>query len=277
MKYKLAALDCDNTLLDEYGNICDINKEVISKLRDMGMEFVIATGRNDILAKDYAEELDLHVPIISCNGAMISNLFTDEVFLIDPIPRPAVYRIFNCLNSRGILFKILTDKACYTNDRKSMEQGLGQIVKKYTRVLKYGIPYNFVEDMDTIRDMENILKIVVIEDDPERRGRIQAELKKTSGVNVHSAGFNCIDTISVTASKGGALKLYAEKRGIDRSEIIAFGDGDNDRSMIEYAGIGAAMINGDESLKKAADIITKHNNTDGGVGYTLAEIFGLEL
>ncbi len=277
MKYKLVALDCDNTLLDQYGNISELNKKVISRLRDMGVDIVIATGRNDILAKDYAEEMNIKAPIISCNGAMISDLFNNKVYLTDAVPRTAVYEIFAYLTTNNILFKVLTDKACYTNDKQAMEQGLQQITKNYTRVLKYSIPYNFVEDMNQIRDIKNILKIVIIDDSEERRTEIVTELKKTKGVNVHTAGFNCIDVISKTASKGSALKLYAEKKGIKREEIIAFGDGNNDLSMIEYAGIGAAMLNGDEALKKAADIVTEYDNTDSGTGRELAKIFGLEL
>ena len=142
LRYKLVALDCDNTLLDKYGNICDINKKVIQKLRENGVDFVIATGRNDILAKDYAEELDLKVPIISCNGAMVSNLFTGEVFMKNAIPPVAIDTVFDCLTRNKILFKILTDKACYTNDEVSMRLGIGQIVKNYTRELKYSIPYH---------------------------------------------------------------------------------------------------------------------------------------
>lgn len=276
MEYKLIAIDCDNTLLDEFGNISDINKKVIAKLRKMGVNFVIATGRNDILARDYLEELGLYVPMISCNGAVISNQFTEEIFSVNAIKKDAVKRIFEYCHNNKLLFKVLTQDTCYTNDKVAMEKGIGQIVKKYTRKLKYTIPYKFVEDMNTISDMEDILKIVIIDDDKAERNRIQNELQRISGVNVYFAGFNCIDIVSDKTAKGLALAQYAEMHGYKPEEIIAFGDGENDISMIEYAGLGVAMLNGEESLKQKADLITEYNNGDGGVGKTLAKIYGLE-
>lgn len=274
---KLIAIDCDNTLLDEYGNICDINKRIISRLSKTGVHIVISTGRNDILAKDYMEELGLDSPLISCNGAMISNVFTGEVFFMQSVDNAAAKTVFDYCKNNGILFKMLTDKACYTNDKEAMRLGLSQIVKKYTRKLKYGIPYNFAEDMDALVSEKNILKIVIINDDPLIRAAILRDLSSLNAVSVYTSGFNCIDIMSENVSKGTALEKYAQKLGIDRRDIIAFGDGENDISMIEYAGIGAAMLNGDEKLKKAADIVTKYDNTNGGVGLTLAEIFGLEV
>ena len=47
--------------------------------------------------------------------------------------------------------------------------------------------------------------------------------------------------------------------------------------MIKFAGVGAAMSNGDERLKTAADIVTEYSASDGGVGLTLAKLFGIEV
>lgn len=64
-------------------------------------------------------------------------------------------------------------------------------------------------------------------------------------------------------SKGHALLEIAEYLGIDQENIIAFGDQDNDMSMIQMAGVGVAMGNAIDSLKAAADYVTLTNNEDG--------------
>ena len=278
-KYRLVAVDCDRTLLDRYGNICDTNKEIIRRLRDKGVDFIIATGRNDVLAREYAEELELDAPIIGCNGATVSDfsLGDDRFLFVNAINDAAVARVIDYFEENKLFFKLMTTDCCYTNDEEAMRLRISQIVKEYTHVLKYDFPYHFCNSIGELRGIKNVLKVSFINDDDALRMKVHDELQGIDGLNVHAAGFNCIDIIAVGSTKGEALQAYAEKKGIKREEIIAFGDGENDISMIEYAGIGAAMINGDEKLKKAADVITKYDNTNGGVGLTLAEIFGEEL
>lgn len=276
-KYKLVAVDCDRTLLDRYGNICDINKRVIANLKAKGVDFIIATGRNDILAREYAEELGLDAPIIGCNGGTVTDYSGAGLIYVNAINDAAVARVIDYFEAEGLLFKMLTTDACYTNDREAMRLGLSQIVKEYTHVLKYELPYHFCESIKELRGIKNVLKVVFIDDDIEKRLKVQADLQGIDELNVHAAGFNCVDIIAKGSTKGEALKAYAEKKGIPREGIIAFGDGENDISMIEYAGLGVAMINGDEKLKKAADAVTEYDNTNGGVGRMLAVIFGEEI
>jgi len=59
------------------------------------------------------------------------------------------------------------------------------------------------------------------------------------------------------------LDKACQELGIDASEIIAFGDAQNDISMVEYAGLGVAMGNACEELKAVANEITASNNEDG--------------
>lgn len=277
MGYKLVAIDCDHTLLDDTGHIPEINRRVIQKVRAAGAEVVIATGRNDILARDYAEELGLENVMISCNGAVLSNVFKNETYYVSAINKAALDVYFDYCEKNKILFKVLTPNACYTNDEQAMRLGLKQITKEYTKKLKYSLPYHFAENMNILRGRDDIVKAVIIEDDEERREKIHRELKGLPDVNVYFAGFNCIDAIAENSSKGLALEMLAKRLGIAREDIIAFGDGENDMSMIEFAGVGAAMLNGDESLKKAADIVTEQSASDGGVGLTLAKLFGIEV
>ena len=277
-KYKLVATDCDRTLLDRYGNISDINKKVINVLKERGVDFIIATGRNDVLARDYAEELDINAPIIGCNGATVTDFYTGGGRLyINAVNDAAVKCVIDYFEREKLRFKLITTDACYTDDKEAMRLGLSQIVKEYTRVLKYELPYHYCENISELRGIKNVLKLVFIDDDINKRHKVQADLQGIEGLNVHSAGFNCVDIIAKGSTKGNALKAYAEKKGIKREEIISFGDGENDISMIKYAGLGVAMLNADDKLKQAADLVTKYDNTDGGVGRTLAEIFGVEL
>ncbi len=63
--------------------------------------------------------------------------------------------------------------------------------------------------------------------------------------------------------KAYALQKLIQKLGIKREEVIACGDGYNDITMLQFAGLGVAMENATEQTKKAADYITLSNDDDG--------------
>ena len=72
-----------------------------------------------------------------------------------------------------------------------------------------------------------------------------------------------VDVTPDDSSKATAIARVLERLGLDRSEIIAFGDGGNDIDMLRYAGIGVAMGNADETVKAAADYVTTDVDADG--------------
>ncbi len=80
------------------------------------------------------------------------------------------------------------------------------------------------------------------------------------------------DNIEVTAAgvdKGSALLALADLLGIPREATLAVGDSENDRAMLEKAGVAAVMANGMEQIRKLADIVSENDNDHDGV----AEIF----
>lgn len=72
-----------------------------------------------------------------------------------------------------------------------------------------------------------------------------------------------VDVTPEDSSKATAIARVLERLGMDRSEIIAFGDGGNDIEMLRYAGIGVAMGNADGTVKAVADYVTSDVDADG--------------
>ena len=111
--------------------------------------------------------------------------------------------------------------------------------------------------------------------DMDARKRMREELSKIPGILVSSSIPNNLEINAEGADKGGALIRLAARLGIDREATMSFGDGENDLSMIRMAGIGVAMENGEESVKAAADYITKTNN-EAGVAKAICHFTGIE-
>ena len=78
-------------------------------------------------------------------------------------------------------------------------------------------------------------------------------------------------------NKGTALAKIAEILGVSPEECMAIGDSMNDEAMIRWAGLGVAMVNGDEKIKSIAGLVTDHTNDDDGVAEIIeAYILGKE-
>lgn len=276
MEYKLVAFDCDGTLFDSSGNIPQRNREVLHKLYNMGVELLAVTGRSDILTRDYIEELGINIPVVGCNGASLSNVITGERMYVHPIDKAAVKAVIEACIKEGIPCKALSMDTVFTSDKEMLEKGIKQIVTKYTRELKYMIKGKWLSDEDMLKmaETEDIVKIVTVNNNIDRLRAIQKSLSSVKGLQVLKSNINCLDMIAQNVSKGKGLIDYAASKGIPMEQCIAFGDNENDISMIQAAGLGIAMANADDSVKQAADRIALTND-ECGVAVELEKLFGL--
>lgn len=272
MKYKLVAIDCDNTLLNSEGHIPAENKETIQYLRSKGIEFIIATGRNDVLVADYIEELGIDAPVIGCNGASIRNLKENKLLSYNPIPKQSLKLILDYCKENKLPFRAFSMSKGFSNDKTSIREVLEQILSKYTKVLKSNIPYEYLEKPEYLIDNEEVVKVVLVNNDPITLQKYQTEIKGTEGIDICRSARNCLDIGALGVSKGNAVKKYGEMLGIKQEETVAFGDSENDLSMIKYAGFGVAMENGEDGLKKFAQMVTDTND-NCGVAKALKQIF----
>lgn len=272
--YKLVAIDCDHTLLDSTAHIPQENKRVISLLKEKGINFILATGRNDILVKDYVKELGIDAPVIGCNGGSLRNLLTNRLYMLNPLTKPCIKAVFDYCSEREIKIRAFSMTHGYSNEKNAFSPNLNTIVKTYTKVLSEKLIYEIVEDMYSLTDGEPLLKLVIVNDDFKFIEKTQNELKTIDGIEVVRSNNGCLDIVNKGASKGCALKAYTEDLGFKPEEIVAFGDSENDLSMFETAGFSVAMGNAEKILKDAASMVTLTND-EAGVAYALKKIFSI--
>ena len=110
---------------------------------------------------------------------------------------------------------------------------------------------------------EDVEKINIFLADLKDREPLCRELEQEPDLVITSSLYNNLEINASSATKGRALMWLADYLKIDREATMALGDGGNDLSMIQAAGIGVAMVNGLEEVKAAADFITMSNDEDG--------------
>lgn len=276
MNYKLVAFDLDGTLLDSKGNIPQRNADALRAVYKKGVKLLAVTGRSDILAKDYIEELGMDIPVVGCNGASMSDVITGKVFYTAPIDKAIVKTVINACIELDTPCKALSADTCYTSDDEMFAKGIKQIVTSYTRELKYGIDYKKLTNESMLEMSENteVLKLVTVQNDIDRLIKLQSRLSGINGLRVLRSNINCLDMVAENISKGNAFAKYAVSLGISTDECIAFGDNENDISMLETAGLGVAMANAAADVKAAADFVTLTND-ECGVAAVLEKEFAL--
>lgn len=259
MKYKMIAIDLDDTLLSGDLSISQINRQAISHAVSMGVKVTISTGRMFRSTLPYVEQLKLDVPVITYQGALIKNAMSEEVVLARPLPLDISLDIIEESRKHGVHIQV------YIGDDYFFDKYNGYSQLYYDLSGIEGKAVRRLEDFL----VEAPLKVLIM-DSPETisylTGLYADMFKGRAEITISKS--NYLEFTNIEANKGSALEHLAQSLGIKREEVIAIGDGYNDISMIKYAGLGVAMGNAPLDVKKYADFITC-SNEDNGVAHVI--------
>jgi hypothetical protein len=222
--------------------------EAIAEARARGVHIVLATGRMHHSAADFAAQLGLgDAPVISYNGAMVRRAQSGETILHDPVPAEAAQEILAyCIANRANIHYYVDDVMYVLK--------VDHWARSYLE--RTGSVPAPVGDVRRLPGKEPT-KILII-DRPERAERYLAEARERFAGRVYVTRSlpEYIEFLSVSASKGRALRAVAEQLGVLLAETLGLGDMINDQPLIEAAGIGVAMHHSPEPVRQVADFVT---------------------
>jgi len=263
--YKLAVFDLDGTLLDRHHEISEENLLAIKKIESKGCKIVIATGRPDMLVKEYVKKLDVLEPVISCNGAMIRNPFTKEVVFKKVIPKEDVQGIIELCQRDHHIYMVYTEDAIISTDNYRTQYFIERNQK-----LEKDCRANFIieESASYIAETYEVYKILVIEKDPDKYLKMNDKFKSFSELTKVQSASGFYDIMPINTSKKQAIDHLIDHYHIDISEVVAFGDNYNDLEMLKHAGTAITTANGVAVVKEIADFISVDHN-ESGVSYAI--------
>lgn len=269
MTYQAIAFDLDGTLLNSKGQILDSSKQAIQAARNKGIKIILVTGRHHTAAKPYYYELNLDTPMICCNGTYIYQPQTDEVLISNPLSFAQAEKIINIAEQYGIHLLM------YSRNSMNYMQ-LNPHMEKFAKWVQ-SCPENVRPDLkqvDNFRhlltDSETIWKFVISHTDRLVMNKAVAELSPDE----FSCEWSWIDRIDIANNgntKGGRLLELLERWQIEPQRVIAFGDNHNDTSMLTAVGLGVAMGNAEEEIKRQAAQTTLSND-ENGIAQVLNEV-----
>ncbi|ETP72846.1 HAD-superfamily hydrolase, subfamily IIB [Lachnospiraceae bacterium JC7] len=259
MKYKMIALDLDGTLTNSQKTVSERNKEALKKAADMGVHVVLASGRPLVGIRPVAEMVGLSEIggyMLAYNGAHIVDGVTGETIMETMIPE----EYYQDIVKYGSMFEDVTILTYNHEGAVTLDD------TNYYAVLEAKInrvKLQKVSDLCEALDGPVCKFLCVGEHDHLRE--IEKLLKEKYGdkLNVFFSETYFLEIVPPGIEKAASLRQLMKKFGIDRSELIACGDGMNDITMIDYAGLGVAMENAQDALRSRADYITDTNDNDG--------------
>ncbi|HBN83594.1 MAG TPA: Cof-type HAD-IIB family hydrolase [Clostridiales bacterium] len=261
MKYKLIAVDIDGTLLDSNSRLREDTIRSVRRGVSKGLIFTISTGRPVQGIRKLLKELDIKSTSITYNGSMIVSEKEEILYSCTLKPADAV-DIIRLGMERNLSVIFWAKNILYAN-------GINKTTIAYSEIS--GVPPVAFHDYQSIAS-EGITKVIWI-DTPEEINRHEKEVGAylSDHVNYHTSRPMFLEFVDKSASKALAMQKLGEIYGISREEMIAVGDGLNDYSMIEYAGLGVAMANSHPEILKIADYVTRSND-ENGVGYVIDQL-----
>jgi Cof subfamily protein (haloacid dehalogenase superfamily) len=255
----MLALDLDDTLLRSDLTISYHTRNVIRRAQAAGVVVVLASGRIAVSIEQFSRILGLHKHpgyFICNNGAVIQESHTGAIVNEVRLDPETALIVYDLADAEGFPVQIYEDDIMYvsrTNEFTEYDKkltGLRQVVVENFRAMAGGGCYK-----------------LLIPGDPMLLVPLESIIRTYLGENItlFTSKPYFLEILPAKTDKGTALAKVAELMGIKREEVLAIGDSMNDEAMIRWAGMGVAMVNGDERIKSIADLVTEKTNNNDGV------------
>ncbi len=254
MQAKLFVTDMDGTLLNKDHKISKGNKHAIQRAVESGVVFTIATGRMYASTLPYAQELELDVPIITYNGALIKTAagkelyasYLDENLVKELLDFAAEQKLYiHTYSDDKLYFKVEDEHAMYYQNACGVKgQAVGEDIYKYN---------------------VHVPKMLIMGDTPEQAdAAVELIRSKFAGrIEAMKSAPTYVELIKPGVNKATAIAKLAEILEIPSEQVLAIGDSSNDVSMLSSVAISVAMGNANDEARQAARYMVTDNEHDG--------------
>lgn len=258
-RYKALALDIDGTLLNTKKEVTPEVLKQIKRLQAAKIPVIIASGRPEEGISHVAQAINMHALggyILSFNGGKITEFKSKEIVYSKTIPIE--------YNAEVIDYAINIPQSAiltYENGKIITENPENKYAEIETHVVR--MPLGKVDSLKE-RVVFPVNKFLIT-GNPEILQREVANMAEhfKGRLNIFQSEPYFIEVVPLGIDKAQSLDYLLNTLGFSGEELVACGDGRNDVTMIEYAGMGVAMANACEAVKRAANYITTSCDNDG--------------
>lgn len=258
MNYEVLVLDLDGTLTNSEKKITEPTKEALLDIQQKGKIVVLASGRPTPGILPLAHELELEKYggyVLSFNGAKIINCSTGEVLYNKTIPSEAIRPAYELAKDYDVDILAYSDDAIISgicpNSYTELEARINSLPIR--RVENFPAYINFPTNKLLISGEESLTAELEI--------KLNSHFRKL--LNIYRSEPFFLGIMPQNIDKAYTLQKLLSAIGLTADQMICCGDGYNDITMLESAGLGVAMANAQPLVREKADYITKSNDEDG--------------
>lgn len=257
---KVLALDLDGTLTNDQKLVTPRTRAALDAAIEKGVTVVLASGRPTAGIQPLAEELGLDKKggcILSYNGGKIVDCRTGETLVEKTLDATVIPEL--------CAFAAAQDVAIITYNKEGVVTERPDDPWALRECFTCKLPMTGVDDLAKYVDYPICKMLITL--DPARRDEVWAAGRQQfdGRIDLYPSSPFFIEAVPLGVAKDGSLAALLERMGLTRENLMACGDGLNDRSMIAYAGVGVAMQNAEDPVKDCADYVTAADNDHDGV------------
>lgn len=266
---KVVIADIDMTLTAKGGELPEITKEAFEILHRNDVRIGLGTGReiNQALremGKKWGLSFEFDF-VVGMNGGMVLDHRNDNYWQTDYLTTEEMKNILYYMKPLVDKYKVAVN--CEGNENHNAMNISGELLESSRR---HG--FDFV---DCTGDIERVCERPTFKFLFRGEAKNEAELREyflkkfSDNYQIISTFPGTVEVMHKGIDKGSGLKKYVSWEKIDLADVIAFGDNENDNTMLLDAGWGVCLKNGSDGTKKCADDITEFDCESGGVGHYL--------
>jgi Cof subfamily protein (haloacid dehalogenase superfamily) len=268
-RYKLLVTDIDGTLFDKDGKISDVDLDAVQQIYKSGMMISLSTGRAACGCLKILDKMRIEGFHIFFDGALVTSSDLKEDIYVQPLDKNLLRPVCNLAKYHGLTLELFSQTQFFVDE-------LTPLADLHSRLMNFQ-PLE-VELEEACRRERIIMGCLVTPASEVRRvlsllSGLETSLSYTPTTHPACPDIRFINITMAGISKGTALKSLMDHLGLERDEVVAIGDGANDISLFSNSGLGIAMGNAHEELKRVANYITEdveHN----GVARAISHFFG---
>ncbi len=266
---KLIVSDVDGTLVNNSNKIGELTADLVPKLKKKNILFSLASQRIYSSLIPIASSLDIEIPLISLNGALVKGRSGDVLYKSIINPKKVAKAIELAQNSLVRIALCYNDEIIYTDDNSVLKDFMSRV----------GTTYRLVDSYE--KYMDNVLEIIMMGNDKNNVKKIMSRMKFPFNFSLklkyyRSNSMNKVYNLEILkkgVSKKTGLQVLTKHLGIKKSEVVVFGDWYNDRDLFDFGGLNIALNNAVPELKDKANYVTEKTNNEDGVGDVLKLLY----
>ena len=290
---RLVALDLDGTLLSRNNEVTPATREAIARVVEHGVAVVPATGRPLASLPPVVAKLPGIRYVITSNGAAVWDLNSDPLGAVysryanaaehttsEPVclirrlmPEETAREAFALFQQYDGELSVFSDGLCIKTP-----EGIAKLEARRAHFLSSEARQNLTDGRFTVipgieswmsRHAHEIEKLCMFFDSTEKTAAALPKFQAIPGVAVVQGSPDNIEVTAAGVDKGSALLALADLLGIPHENTLAVGDSENDRAMLQKAGVAAVMANGMPEIRALAHLVSKADCDHDGVAEIL--------